>query len=265
MREKQVVYYMKDAVFAAADALKINHAEDACDAALSVLLKAWFAEQDEPVAVLADGLAVPMLARSETALDDYTKDAAWHNGPCFAVCTLSGRSAFERGLHEYCTAIAYIEGKQLKAAMVYDSAHAELYHAVKSLGAYMNGKSITVSHCKQVMDACISLDHGTLRTANEESLRNLLTQAQDIRSRASLCLELCHLASGRIDAAFGRSQAFIDYAAGVLIAQEAGATLLGFDGKPLPPINELGERRSLIVVSPGLKLELGELAAALSQ
>lgn len=262
MREKQVVYYMKDAIFAAADALKTNR-EGACDTALSALLKAWFAEQDEAVAVLADGLAVPMLARSETTFDDYAKDAAWHNGPCFALCTLSGRSAFERGLREHCISIAYIEEKQIKAAMVYDPSLAELYHAVKNLGAYMNGKSITISRCKQVMDACISLDHGTLRTANEAALRNLLTQAQDIRSGASLCLELCHLASGRIDAAFGRSQAFIDYTAGLLIAQEAGATLLGFDGKPLPPINELGERRSLIVVSPGLKQELGELAATL--
>lgn len=263
MRDKQVVYYMKDAVFAAADALNTKNAESVCDAALSALLKGWFAEQDEAVALLADGLAVPMLARSETALDDYAQNAAWHNGPCFAVCSLSGRSAFERGLHEYCTAIAYIEGKQIKAAMVYDPSHAELYHAVKNLGAYMNGKSLHVSSCKRVMDACVSLDHGTLRTARTEALRDLLTQAQDIRSGASFSLALCHAACGRIDAAFGRSQAFIDYAAGLLIAQEAGATLLGFDGKPLTLINELGERRSLIAASPDIAQELGELAAAL--
>jgi len=263
MRSKQAVYYMKDAVFAVAEALQSKNTEGVCGAALTALLKGWFAEQDEPVALLADGLAVPMLARSDTALDDYSQNAAWHNGPCFAVCALSGRSAFERGLREYCTAIAYIEGKQIQAAMVYDIAHAELYHAVKDLGAYMNGKTIAVSRCKRVMDAYISLDHGTLRTAREDALRNLLTQAQEIRSGASLSLELCHTASGRIDAAIGRSQAFIDYAAGLLIAKEAGAAALGFDGKPLPPMTELGERRSVIAVAPDIAQELGELAAAL--
>jgi|GEM_PF-2111076 len=263
MRSKQTVYYMKDAVFAAAEALKEKNTEGVCGAALAALLKGWFVEQDEPVAVLADGLAVPMLAKSDTALDDYSQDAAWHNGPCFALCALSGRTAFERGVRDYCTAIAYIEGKQILAAMVYDPSHAELYHAVKDLGAYMNGKSITVSRCKRLMDAYVSLDHGTLRTAREDALRSLLTQAQDIRSGASFSLVLCHTASGRIDAAFGRSQAFIDYAAGLLIAQEAGSTLLGFDGKPLPPMNELGERCSLIAVSPDIAQELGDLAAAL--
>jgi 3'-phosphoadenosine 5'-phosphosulfate (PAPS) 3'-phosphatase len=254
---------MKDAVFAAADAQKANRAEGACDAALKALLKAWFAEQEEPVAVLADGLAVPTLARSESALEDYAQNAAWHNGPCFAVCALSGRSAFERGLREYCTALAYIEGKQIKAAMVYDPSHAELYHAVKDLGAYLNGKSIAVSRCKRLMDAYISLDHGTLRTAHRDALHGLFSQVQNIRSGASFSLELCHTAGGRIDAVFGCGQAFIDYAAGLLIAKEAGAAVLGFDGKPLPPINELGERRSLIAVSPDITEELGELVTAL--
>ncbi len=263
MRSKQAVYYMKDAVFAAAEALQSKRTEGVCDAALTALLNGWFAEQDEPVALLADGLAVPMLARSETALDDYSPNAAWHNGPCFAVCSLSGRSAFERGLRDNGTAIAYIEEKQIKAAMVYDPSHAELFHAVKNLGAYMNGKSIAVSRCKRVMDAYVSLDHGTLRTAQENALRNLLTQSQNIRSCASFALELCHMASGRIDAVFGRSQAFIDYIAGLLIAQEAGATALGLNGKPLPPMNDLGERRSLVAVTPDITQEIGELAATL--
>ena len=107
--------------------------------------------------MLADGLAVPMLAQSDTTLVDYSKNWERHHGPCFAVSSLSGRSAFEHGLHDYCIAIAYIEGREIKAAMAYDSSHAELFHAVKNLGAYMNGKSIAISRCQRVMDAYISL------------------------------------------------------------------------------------------------------------
>lgn len=260
MREKKVVFYMKDAVFAAA---ALCGKSGACDAALSALLKGWFSEQSEPVALLADGLAVPMLANSETQIVDYSRNAAWHNGACFAVCCLCGRSAYERGLRDYCVAAAYLEGMQIKAAMVFDPPHAELYHAVKTLGAYMNGKSLSVSCGKRAMDAYISVDHNTLRTAREGALHDLLSQTQDARSHAAFSLALCHVASGRVDAAIGRGQSFIEYAAGQLIAEEAGAALLGFDGKPLPPMGELGERNSFAAVSPGIAKEMGALLAEL--
>ncbi len=263
MYEKQAVYYMKDAMFAAADALKAGNADGAGEAMLQALLKGWFSEQNEPVVLLADGLAVPAIARSQQLLDDYVGQTAFHDGACFAVCSLCGRSAYERGLRGWCIAAAYIEGRELKAAMVYDPSHAELYHAVKSLGAYINGKSLVVSRCKRVTDAYVSLDHATLRTARENALRDLVSQVQNVRSGAAFSLELCLMAAGRIDAAAGRGQSFIESAAGRLIAQEAGASLLGFDGKPLPPISELGERASFAAVSPGIAQELGNLFARL--
>lgn len=263
MHEKQAVYYMKDAVFAAADALKTGNTHSAGEAALQALLKGWFFEQSEPAVLLADGLAVPAIARSQQLLDDYAGQAAFHNGACFAVCSLCGRSAYQRGLRGWCIAAAYIEDRELKAAMVYDPSHAELYHAVKSLGAYMNGKSLNASHTKRITDAYLSLDHGTLRTSRENALHDLVSQVQEVRSGAAFSLDLCHTAAGRIDAAAGRGQSFIESAAGRLIAQEAGAVLLGFDGKPLPPIAELGERTSFAAVSPGIAAEMDELLAAL--
>lgn len=263
MREKQSVYYMKDAMFAASDALKAGNADGAGDAAIRALLKGWFADQSEPAVLLADSLAVPVMARNQTQLDAYASKAALYGGMCFVICSLCGRGAYERGLRGWCIAAAYIEGRELKAAMVYDPSHAELYHAVKDLGAYMNGKSLSVSRCQRVTDAYLSVDHGTLRTAREDALHNLLSQVQEVRSGAAFSLELCHLAAGRTDAAVGRSQSFIEAAAGRLIAQEAGAALLGFDGKPLPPISELGERASFAAVSPGIANEMGGLLAAL--
>ncbi len=263
MLEKQAVYYMKDAVFAAADALKAHGAQSAGEAATKALLKSWFDEQSTPFALLADSLAVPVMARSLTQLDDYSNQSALNNGVCFVICSLSGRGAHARGLRDSCIAAAYIEGKEMKAAMVFDPSHAELFHAVKSLGAYMNGKSIGVSRCESMTDAYISFDHKSLRTGKEVALRSLVSQAQDMRTGAAFSLSLCHMASGRIDAAIGRSQSFIEAAAGRLIAEEAGAVLLSFDGKPLPPVTEIGERMSFAAVSPGIKQEMRELLSAL--
>lgn len=258
MRKQQVIYDMKDAVFAAADALKDGGA-GAGEAAVHALLDAWFAKQSEPAALFSDGLAVPALAVGPRRLEAYT----CHDGPCFAVCALCGRGAYERGLRDYAVAAAYLEAGELQAAMVFDPSHAELYHAVKNLGAYMNGRSLSVSRCRRVTDAFVSADHATLRTARQDALFALLAQAQSLRCGAAFSLELCHLAGGRIDAAIGHTQPFIAYAAGQLIAREAGAALLGRDGRPLPPMDEPGAPASFAAVSPGIAAEMGALLAAM--
>ncbi len=258
-----VIYYMKDAVFVAADALGGTNAGGACDAAVAALLRGWFAKQNEPVAVLADGLPVPVLAHSEKQLEDYAQRLAYHDGPCFAVAALSGTAAYERGLRDYCVAVAYLENRELKAAMVYDPAHAELFHAVQNLGAYLNGKSIKASGRKSLMEAYLSVDHGTLRMGKEEALRGLIMQAQHVRCGAPFSLALCYAACGRIDAAVGRGQSFIDSAAGLLIAKEAGAKLLNEDGNPLAPFDQIGQRISAAAACPGIAKELGEIIAGL--
>lgn len=259
--DTQVVYYMKDAVFAAADALG-SRKEGVCDAAVTALLGGWFSERTEPVAVMADGLAVPVLALGAQSCRDFGQGLASFDGPCFALAAISGRAAYERNLDGYCTAVAFLNHRELKAAMVYDPVHAELFHAVHHLGAYLNGKSIGVSHKKSLMEACVSVDHNTLRTADAQTLHSLFSQTQHIRVGTSFSMELCLTACGRIDAAVGQGQSFIDSAAGLLIAKEAGAALVG-DDSTHAPIAQIGKRIRAAAVSPGIAEEAAILSLSI--
>ena len=84
----------------------------------------------------------------------------------------------------------------------------------------------------------------------------MLPRVRDIRRGGSCAVDLCSVAAGRVDAFYERGVNYWDYAAGGLIATEAGAQLGGLAGKPASP--ELA-----IAAEPVLFAELHDLLASL--
>lgn len=68
------------------------------------------------------------------------------------------------------------------------------------------------------------------RAAQGAVLHHLLPRVRDIRRAGSAALDLCSVACGRLDAYFERHLNPWDYAAGALIAREAGAHVAGLRG-----------------------------------
>lgn len=93
------------------------------------------------------------------------------------------------------------------------------------------------------------------RAAQAEVLRSLLPRVRDIRRGGSAALDLCSVASGRLDALYERHLNPWDYAAGALIAREAGAHVAGLNG--------VGESSQLLIAAdPAL---FDQLHAALAE
>jgi fructose-1,6-bisphosphatase/inositol monophosphatase family enzyme len=70
-----------------------------------------------------------------------------------------------------------------------------------------------------------------LRRAQGEVVAALLPHVRDIRRAGSAAVDLCSVAAGRLDAFFERGLNYWDYAAGALIAREAGAVVGGLAGR----------------------------------
>jgi len=70
------------------------------------------------------------------------------------------------------------------------------------------------------------------RAQQAHVLTRLLPAVRDIRRAGSAALDLCAVASGRLDAYFERGTKPWDHAAGALIAREAGAHVAGLNGAP---------------------------------
>jgi myo-inositol-1(or 4)-monophosphatase len=69
------------------------------------------------------------------------------------------------------------------------------------------------------------------RQVQGEVIAALLPHVRDIRRAGSAAVDLCSVAAGRLDAFFERGLNYWDYAAGGLIAREAGAVVGGLAGK----------------------------------
>lgn len=111
----------------------------------------------------------------------------------------------------------------------------ELFTGANGGGAFLNGQPIRANADVPLSLALVATGFSyssELRAVQADVLARLLPQARDIRRLGACSIDLCSVAAGRVDAYFERELSPWDYAAGALIAREAGALVEGFDGQP---------------------------------
>ena len=161
----------------------------------------------------------------------------------FIVDPIDGTTNFVQGYHNSCVSIGLARLGQMEYAAVFNPYDGELYSAKRGAGAFLNGQPIC---CRDH-----PLDHSLLlfgsalydRELVPETLRlfNLaFPLVQDIRRFGSAALDLCYLAAGRAGAFFECRLRPWDYAAGSLIAREAGCMVSQMDGRELDLFHKCG-------------------------
>ncbi|MBN39994.1 MAG: inositol monophosphatase [Acidimicrobiaceae bacterium] len=135
--------------------------------------------------------------------------------------------------------IAAKVGDEVVAGAVTDSSRGEVFDAAKGHGARCNGESITLEKSTTLETALVATGFSyrdTDRITQAEILLSIIPQIADIRRMGSAAIDLCSVAKGRVDAFFETGLNEWDFAAGMLIASEAGATTVlvsDFTGKSL--------------------------------
>ncbi|GIF44345.1 inositol monophosphatase family protein [Actinoplanes xinjiangensis] len=112
--------------------------------------------------------------------------------------------------------------------VVHDPYRSETFTAVRGRGARLNGDPLRVNDPVSLDRALVTTGFAytsQARARQARTLAGLLHQVRDIRSHGSAALELCWLAAGRCDAYYEDELAPWDFAAGALVAAEAGATV----------------------------------------
>ncbi|MEW5934779.1 MAG: inositol monophosphatase family protein, partial [Bacillota bacterium] len=92
--------------------------------------------------------------------------------------------------------------------------------------------------------------------AASECVRRLAPRARGVRVFCSGALELCCLASGKLDACVWPSPVPPGVAAGVLVARRAGCDVVDLDGRPYRPGEGRGVLAAVTPVLAGVLLEL---------
>ncbi|MGB1034393.1 MAG: inositol monophosphatase family protein [Primorskyibacter sp.] len=156
------------------------------------------------------------------------------------VDPLDGTTNFLHGLPHWAVSIALEHRGKIVSAVVFDPAKDEMFYAEKGAGAWLNNSQrIRVSGRRRMSEALFAtgIPFGTRRTlpATMHDLARLMPECAGVRRMGAAALDLAYVAAGRYDGYWERELHLWDIAAGVLIAQEAGALLEGLrtDQDPL--------------------------------
>ncbi|WP_458691264.1 inositol monophosphatase family protein [Nocardia tengchongensis] len=162
----------------------------------------------------------------------------------WVVDPIDGTVNFVYGIPSYSVSVAAVRGGRPVAGAVADVAHAVTYSAGLGSGAHRAESSLDGAapggvpvplHANRVDAASMALvatgfAYATeRRTRQGELVGRVLPHIRDIRRFGSAALDLCAVAEGRTDAYYEHGLNLWDWAAGALIATEAGARLI------LPP------------------------------
>jgi myo-inositol-1(or 4)-monophosphatase len=130
------------------------------------------------------------------------------------------------------------------AGVVYDPTRDELFIAEQGKGAQLNGKPIQVSKIGQLKESLLSTgfpSHKRHKNPNIFFYHQITLRTHGVRRAGSAALDLCDVACGRFDGFWEFNLNPWDTAAGVLIVEEAGGKVSGFDGSPF----QLNSRETL--------------------
>ena len=166
-------------------------------------------------------LNVPVLGEEMTAAE---QRALWEKGRdgIWCIDPIDGTSNFVRGLAYFAVSVALVrEGKSV-LGVVYDPVANEMFAAEQGKGAFLNGEKL-VSR-----DAAATLSQALASVDMKRLKKKLVTQLaiqppySSQRNFGASALDWCYTATGRYDVYLHGGQKLWDYAAGMLILQEAG-------------------------------------------
>jgi myo-inositol-1(or 4)-monophosphatase len=151
---------------------------------------------------------------------------------------IDGTVNYLYGLPQYAVSLAAEVDGTVVAGVVCNAATGQEWTAVRGGGAYREGRRLHGSTETDLGLALVATGFAydpALRAHQADVLARLIPHVRDIRRFGAAALDLCLAAEGQVDAYFERGLNLWDYAAGSLIATEAGLRVGGLAGAPAGP------------------------------
>src|SRR5436305_14210347 len=157
------------------------------------------------------------------------------SGVRWLVDPVDGTVNYKYRLPHWSVSIAAEVDGEVVAGVVVDPALGETWTATRGGGSYCNGERIACSTETRLEHALAGTGFGytrEMRIRQAEVIRHVLPRVRDIRRVGSCAVDLCWLGAGRLDVFFEQGPNIYDFAAGGLVATEAGVRLAGLNGRP---------------------------------
>ena len=148
---------------------------------------------------------------------------------------IDGTINFANAIPICCVSIGVEYKGELIMGAVYNPFMNEFFFAEKGKGAFLNDKKISVSGKSNMLKSCLvtGFPYTYLDSKNSplEVFERLIRKGVAVRRLGSAALDLCWTAAGRFEGFYEHSLNAWDSAAGVVILEEAGGKVTGFDGR----------------------------------
>jgi len=157
-------------------------------------------------------------------------DYRWYVDP------LDGTTNFAHSFPVFCVSLGLAFRGKRKAAVLYDPTRDELFAAERGKGAFLNGQKIEVSNTSKLAQSLVATgfpSHKRHKNPNIYFYHQLTLRTHGVRRAGSAALDLASVACGRFDGFWEFNLNAWDTAAGILILEEAGGNVTGFQGQAL--------------------------------
>ncbi len=177
------------------------------------------------------------------------------------VDPLDGTTNYVHQNPQFAVSIGLVRGTEVVAGAVFDPSADECFTAHRGSGAFLNGKSISVSRIESLSEALVAVSFSAKVDANSPQIPvflEIVTRAQAIRRTGSAALNLAGVACGRFDAYWAIDNKPWDVAAGLLLVEEAGGQNVTPEGGPVDVMSP----RLAVAATAELQRELCDAAAS---
>ncbi|MGW2229147.1 inositol monophosphatase family protein [Streptomyces formicae] len=182
------------------------------------------------------------------------------SGVQWVIDPIDGTVNYLYGRPDWSVSIAARKDGETLVGVVHAPMRGETYRAVLGEGAFVNDRPARVRPAPPFGEALVGTGFGYLterRVRQAEVARHLIPQVRDIRRGGSAAIDLCDVAVGRLNAYYERGLNPWDFAAGDLVAREAGALTGGRPGEALSGELAVAAPPGLFETLQGLLEDLG--------
>lgn len=168
----------------------------------------------------------------EEDLDDPVRDR-----PVWILDPVDGTTNLMRHNQHSAISLALADGDELVLGFVYNPFLDELFTAVRGQGVRLNEREVRTSAVTHLKDSLVSFGTNPYqRQAAHETfarVERVFLASLEVRRSGVAALDLAYVACGRYDGFFEERLQPWDFAAGLLMVQEAGGSVCNWQGLPV--------------------------------
>jgi myo-inositol-1(or 4)-monophosphatase len=171
----------------------------------------------------------------------------------FIIDPLDGTNNFVLGIPNFTVSIGLFKGDRIVCGVIYAPLIDCVYSAEEDAGAFCNGVKLKVNQEENISKATIS--HMCDYNGDEDKKARIVAYLKGLKVKRvtenwSVAFDYCLLASGRMEGIITDGNELHDFTAGKIIAREAGAIFVNFDGSP-----EVNDKNRVFIASNNIEIQ----------